>query len=283
MTPQSLILDPKNWEVIKEQAQILVKSGFLPPSIKTIEQAIAIALKGFELGLPIMTSYSHINIISGKPTVSAELMLALIYKHCHGSIINFLKIEDDICVIEAKRPGGKTHTFKYDSDDARAAGLLGRQQWKQYPRAMMRSRCVSEMARSLFPDAIMGCSYTPDEISADAPNYIPDEIQPVMIPVEEEPPPPNIMSLVKPKSEEPKKTFDSSNPKHVEKLYSMLKSKNISDEHWQPISEKMHGKSSNALDNVVDEYYNELFSSAFAPNTEEEQQESDLSESEASN
>ena len=99
--------------------------------------------------------------------MSAELMLAQIYRLIPGAIINFVELSDERCVIEAQRPGGKVTTFKFDTSDAQKADLLGKNNWKQYPRAMRRSRCVSEMARTLFPDALMGVSHTPEELNSD--------------------------------------------------------------------------------------------------------------------
>jgi len=155
------------WEMLKEQAAMVVKTGFLPSAIRTPEQAIAIALKGRELGIPPMQSFAHIYIIQGKPTISSELMLSLIFKNCPGAIMNYVQSTNDSCVIEAKRPNGSAARFSFTMDDARRADLLGKGNWKNYPGAMLRARAIAIMARALFPDAIMGCSYTPEELGAE--------------------------------------------------------------------------------------------------------------------
>ena len=157
---------PQTWDIMRQQAQTLLMSGFLPSSIKKPEQAIAIMLKGREIGIPAMQALSQINVIQGKPTVSAELMMALIYRSFPDAKINFEQLDDKGCVILAQRPGGKFQRFAFTETDAKAAQLLSKDNWKKYPRAMYRSRAVSEMARSLFPDALMGCSYTPEELGA---------------------------------------------------------------------------------------------------------------------
>lgn len=153
-------------EQMQKQASIYLKSGFLPDAIKTPEQAIVIMQKGHELQIPPMQALSHIHVIKGKPTMSAELMLAQIYKNCPGAVVNFVALTNDCCVIEATRPGHKVATFSFDMEDAKQAQLLGNPSWKKYPRAMLRSRAVSEMARSLFPDCIAGVSYVPEELGA---------------------------------------------------------------------------------------------------------------------
>ncbi len=248
------ILDPQTWQVLKEQSMVLVKSGFLPSSIKTPEQAIAIALKGYELGLPIMLSYSHINIINGKPTISAELMMALILRNCPGSTINFVKMEDNECVIEASRPGSKMHTFKFSESDAKAAGLLTKTNWKTWPRAMYRSRCISELARSMFPDVIMGCSYTAEELAPDMPIHLQNE----EIPLPSLPPQEYLEPVIEVSQEAPKKSFDKNNKVHKEKINKLLEEKNFDKSHWYEMYNRMHGKPSTELDTVIDTYASEL-------------------------
>lgn len=163
----SLLPTESEWSILKEQATMAVRSGFLPRAVDTAEKAITIALKGRELGIPPMQAFSHIHIIQGKPTISSELMLSLIYKNCPGAVINYLETTNQVCIIEAVRPGHKPTKFKYTIEDAKNAGLLSKDSWKNYPSAMLRARTVSIVARALFPDAIMGCSYIPEEVGAE--------------------------------------------------------------------------------------------------------------------
>lgn len=162
----SLFPSEHEWAILKEQAAMVVKTGFLPTAIKTSEQAIAIALKGRELGIPPMQAFAHIHIIQGKPTVSAELMLALIFKNVPGAVVDYIQNSSESCVIAAKRPNGSAARFSFTMEDAKRADLLGKGNWKSYPGAMLRARAIAIMARALFPDAIMGYSYTPEELGA---------------------------------------------------------------------------------------------------------------------
>lgn len=155
--------DLDSWKLMVAQAKTLVASGMLPATINKPEKAIAIMMKGKELGLPPMLSFAHIHIIDGKPTISSEMMLSLIYKAFPKAHINFVRMDNDACEIDASRPNGQITKFTFSIDDAKSAGLADRGPWKKYTRAMLRSRCVSEMARVLFPDVVLGC-YTPDEL-----------------------------------------------------------------------------------------------------------------------
>lgn len=159
-----LIPQMNDFTVLKEVAHMALKSGFLPTSIKTIEQAVIIALKGRELGLPPMNSFAGISVINGRPAISSELMLSLIYRKYPRADISFKETNDKQCVIDATREGGKPNQFIFTMDDARRAGLCNKTPWVQYPAAMLRARCISAMARALFPECLMGASYTPEEL-----------------------------------------------------------------------------------------------------------------------
>ena len=156
----------QGWATLKQQASELIRSNFLPAGIKTPEQAVAIILKGRELGIPPMQALSHIHVINGKPTMSAELMLAQIMRLHPKTKISYPKRTSEMCEVKVQRDGSDASVFSFSMADAQAAGLLNNPTWKKYPRAMLHARCVSEMARSLFPDAISGVSYTPEEMGA---------------------------------------------------------------------------------------------------------------------
>ncbi len=241
---------PSHWNVMKEQASLLLKSGFLPTSVRSPEQAIAVMMKGQELGIPAMQALSQINVIQGKPCVSAELQLALIYRAFPDAKIDFVKLEIDGCHISAARPGGKAQLFKFEESDAKAAQLVGKDNWKKYPRAMYRSRCISEMARSLFPDAIMGCSYTPEEMGAvvdedgsviDAPSQLVAKPEAAEAVAETPPPKPTTASTY---------TGATGQQKIV---MGILKARNVPPELWEQINDRLMGKPSTALTGVIDD------------------------------
>lgn len=158
-------ITPQEWPVMREQAQMLIKTGFLPSAVNTPEKALAIMMKGREIGIPPMYALSNIAVIQGKPTCGAELMLALIYRDHGDDAIAFEEATDQRCTISYKRRNAserKTYTFSIEQ--ARQARLAG-DNWQKYPAAMLRARCISSVARMAFPDSIGGM-YTPDEMGA---------------------------------------------------------------------------------------------------------------------
>lgn len=152
---------------MREIVKPLLQSGFLPITINNEAKAIAIALKARELNIPPMMAYSEIHIINGKPALSATLMLTLIYRAFPNAKIVYETCSINACVIKAARPGQEPSLFKFTMEDAERAGIANNQSWKKYPEALLRARCISAMARAVFPDALMGCVYTPEEMGAE--------------------------------------------------------------------------------------------------------------------
>jgi hypothetical protein len=167
MTFEQMLPSAQMWGLMKQQSAEILRSSYLPQGIKSVEQVVVIILKGRELGIPPMQALSHIHVINGKPTMSAELMLALILKHHPKTKISYPVRSSEKCEVKVTRDGSEPSVFSFSIADAQAAGLLSNPTWKKYPRAMLHARCISEMARSLFPDAISGVSYTPEELGAE--------------------------------------------------------------------------------------------------------------------
>jgi hypothetical protein len=92
-------------------------------------------------------------------------MRALVAKAGHR--IDVAENTNEVCVLKGKRIDTEAEaTVRWSLDDARAANLTGKDNWKKYPRAMLVARATSELCRILFPDVIAGLSYTPEEIES---------------------------------------------------------------------------------------------------------------------
>lgn len=165
-------LDMSQWQIMKEQATMLVRTGFLPEGIRTPEQAMAIILTGRELGVGPMTALRKIAVIKGNPTVSPELMLAMCKRHYAGIGKSFaykivsesVELGKAHCSFWAKTPETE-YTGTFAEADAKAAGLAEKLNWKTYKPAMYRARAISLTLRVVCPDVILGL-YTPDEMGA---------------------------------------------------------------------------------------------------------------------
>jgi hypothetical protein len=112
-----------------------------------------------------MQSLNSIHVIEGRTAMSPELMRAMVARHGHR--IDVIENSNDVCEVKGTRADtGSTATVRWTLDDARMAGLAGKNNWKTYPRAMLLARATSELCRIVFPDVIAGLSYTPEEVAS---------------------------------------------------------------------------------------------------------------------
>jgi len=142
-------------------AEAFHKSGMFS-DIKSAAQAIVKIYAGQELGLPPVYAMSNVNIISGKPAVSANA-LGLLIKRSGKYDYRITEHTDLKCVIDFFQMGQKVGASTWTMDDTKRAGLSEKQTWKQYPRALLFSRALSQGARLYCPDAIGGV-YTDEEL-----------------------------------------------------------------------------------------------------------------------
>lgn len=160
-------LNASSIDVMMKEAQVFLKSGLMPQGINKPEQIVVIAEVAKSLDIPAIHALNSINVIKGKPCMSAELMRALIFRAYKDATFSIKENTDKKCVIEAARPGGKTQDFTFTIEMAKRANLTEKMSWKQYPEAMLLARCTSLVARTLFPDVLMGIVYTAEELGAD--------------------------------------------------------------------------------------------------------------------
>lgn len=162
--------EPGTVDELRRLGEMVVKSGLAPEGIKTPEAACLIIATGRELGISAMKALRTIYVVKGRPTLSADLMAALCKQT--PSVCRYFRIVEMTpthVTCETHRVGEPEPTaYTYTLDDARTAGLLGSQTWKAHPTAMLKARCISALARAVYPDLIMGL-YDPDELQqADA-------------------------------------------------------------------------------------------------------------------
>lgn len=162
------------WQVLRQQAEVISASGLAPAALRNKPEAIlTIALKGRELGVPPMQALSHIHVIQGRPTLSAELMRSLVLRSGHRIWVD-PSSDDKRATVKGQR--WDRHLNKYDElvaeasysiEEAKQAGLTNKDNWKKFTKAMLVARATSILVREHFADVAMGASYTPEELDPD--------------------------------------------------------------------------------------------------------------------
>jgi len=157
-------LTPDVFQMINQVAPVMHAARLF--GTKTPEQAMAIMIKGYELGFSLTASFENIHVIEDKPSLSPKGALAMILAspECAGITIN----EDAKgCTVTMKRRGGFEYTTTFTLDDAKRAGVVkSGSGWEKYPANMCRWRAIGYAADIVFPDVIGGTKRA-DEFGAD--------------------------------------------------------------------------------------------------------------------
>jgi hypothetical protein len=163
-------LTPSVWQMIERVAPAMHMARLFKTS--SPEQAMAIMLKGYELGLGLTASFEFIQVVEGKPALSPRGALAMIHSSpaCAGVKIEDLsndKGEPTGCRVWMKRTNGLEYTVTWTMADARQAGVVKPGSgWDHYPANMLRWRAIGFCADVVFPDVIGGMKRA-DEYGAD--------------------------------------------------------------------------------------------------------------------
>lgn len=170
---------PFTWRTL----QAIAGTEMVPRSYRNKPEAIlACILMGRELGMGPMESLRRIDVIDGSPTPSAEWMVARVFEEGHA--IYATEQTAERCTVVGKRfRDGEVvaeSSFTFTIDMARRAGLTNKNNWKNYPEAMLFWRAVGQLCRQLFPDVLGGLKNLPDELgSADWEPPSPAEVETV--------------------------------------------------------------------------------------------------------
>lgn len=157
-------ITPTEWGLMKEQAAMLIKSQFIPAALNTPEKVIAVMLTAKELNIGKMEALRSVNIIQGKPCMSAQLMLALAQRTKEVADMQILE-DDDGAHVTIQRKGQKPYTSHFGPSQAKSLGLDGKDNYRKQAGTMYKWRALAEAVRFTFPDAVCGL-YTPEELGA---------------------------------------------------------------------------------------------------------------------
>lgn len=165
--------DPALWSMdqLLKFCRMIAPTSFVPKPLRGDPPAVlACIMTGREMQLGPMESLQHVFIVDGRPTLSAQVMRAMIQRAGHEFAIT--EQTDDSCTVAGLRAGsrgdGDIHLVTWTLEDAQRAGLAGKSNWKTYPRAMLLARATSELARALFADVLGPARYTPEELGGQA-------------------------------------------------------------------------------------------------------------------
>jgi len=114
---------------------------------------------GQDLGLSPAASLQNIYNVNGRPSLYADMKLALVKQHPEYA---GCEISGDAkqCTVTLRRKNANgvidTVISTFTIQDAERAKLTGKDNWKMYPQRMLKARALSYACNDLFPDAMIG-------------------------------------------------------------------------------------------------------------------------------
>lgn len=159
-------------------SEMLASSAMVPRAYQGKPQDIMVCVQwGYEIGLAPMQALQNIAVINGKPSVYGDAAMALVQASpvCED-VEEYFEGEgtpNPVAVCVAKRKGRKPVVSKFSVEDAKRAGLWGKQgPWQAYPKRMLAMRARGFALRDAFPDVLKGL------ITAEEAQDFPDEAKP---------------------------------------------------------------------------------------------------------
>lgn len=158
-TPRGMGFDlsPQTFEQAVKFSHMLADSDLVPKDFRGKPGNCLIAMQwGSELGLKPLQALSNIAVVNGRAALWGDAVIALVRS---STLCEYVQESDDghTATCRAKRRGEHEHVVTFSMDDAKAAGLAGKQgPWTQYPKRMRQMRARAFALRDVFPDVLRG-------------------------------------------------------------------------------------------------------------------------------
>jgi len=146
------------WMKLLAEAPFYKSMGGLPAMA-------AIVLTGRELGVGPMASLNGgFWNIQGHITMSSEQMRAKFRQAGHSLIL--VTLTEEACTLKGVRKDNKdTCEMTFTMEDAKRAGLMGKNNWKTDPKSMLMASCSRKLIRFLAPELLAGTGMDEVEIA----------------------------------------------------------------------------------------------------------------------
>lgn len=137
---------------IQNMADAVARSGLF--GMKSYEQALALMLVAQSEGQHPASITQDYDIIQGRATRKTHSVLSRFQQM--GGMVEWHELTDQIADATFSHKAGGKLRMTWTFEQAQKVGLTNKDNWKNYPRAMLRSRCIAEGVRAVFPAALGG-------------------------------------------------------------------------------------------------------------------------------
>ena len=163
--------DNTDFDTMQRMAAAVAKSRLF--GVTDTSQALSLMLISQAEGRHPALAAKEYHVIKGRPTLSADAMLAR-FQQAKGKV-EWLEYSDEKVIGVFTHEQGGSITIEWTFERAKKAGLTGNPVWTKYTRNMLRSRCVTEGVRAVYPAICTGI-YTEDEVESVKPDNMPKNV-----------------------------------------------------------------------------------------------------------
>jgi hypothetical protein len=148
------------YQDVEKMAKAVAESGLF--GVRKPEEALALMLIAQAEGQHPAIAARDYHIIKGRPALKADALLARF--QAAGGRVEWKEYTDDVVTGVFNHPAGGSISVSWTISQAKSIGLVRPDSgWVKYPRAMLRSRCISEGIRAVYPGCAVG-TYTVEEV-----------------------------------------------------------------------------------------------------------------------
>lgn len=141
-----------SFDDMDRMAHVIAQSGLF--GVKNPTQALALMLVAQAEGEHPASVAQDYDIIQGKGSRKTHSVLARF--QAMGGKVDWHELSHTRAEATFSHPKGGSLRLDWTIEQAKNAGLVGKDNWKGYARAMLRARLIAEGVRAVFPAAIGG-------------------------------------------------------------------------------------------------------------------------------
>ena len=147
------------------KATAIAKAGdLLPRTYRSNPGAVLLAMDWADrVGLSVMDAIHGVAWVQGKPVIDATLQRALATRAGYRILVTDASRTSVTAKVVLTATGETLGSVTYTIEDARTAGLAGKDNWKKNPEDMLVARATSRAVRRYCSDALVGGGLTEDE------------------------------------------------------------------------------------------------------------------------
>ena len=176
-------------DVRMQTAVAIARAGeMLPKAYRNQPGAILLAIDWAERhDLSVMDALHGVSWVHGRPVVDSTLQRAMARNA--GYDVRVVAATAEQATVHVLRGAEVIGTANYTIDEARAAGLTGKDNWKKHPADMLVARATTRAIKWFCAEALIGGAVSPEELD----EMVSDPVQTIIPPA---PAPPPVVSGV---------------------------------------------------------------------------------------